>query len=67
MAFLRRLIGKGEADPPIRITFVDAATNREIGVSLMPVGQVPQSFAPDTRLNVMGTDWHVESDRKSVV
>jgi hypothetical protein len=55
------LFSKGQSGPEIQVTFIDAADDHQIGVSLMPPSQIPKSFAPDTKIEIMGTNWHVES------
>lgn len=46
--------------PPIHVTFVDAATQHQLGKADLPAEQLPESFAADTTLHLGGTDWHVE-------
>lgn len=44
----------------VHVELIDAVTGKLLGATLLPVDQLPASFAASTTLHLAGGDWHVE-------
>jgi hypothetical protein len=57
MKLFDKLFGK---DEKIRVQFIDSSTGDIVGISNISADQLPATFAIETKMTILGSEWQVE-------